>query len=162
MEKSCPLSIPFPLYGSLIYIYLCNQCLSPLTLRIRIPLDTTLCDKVCQWLVTGLWFSPSTPVSSTIKTDSHDITVILLKVTLNTLTLTLSNASYISSGSKMSFHRLSHSSIISVYFYIFLNIFSSRIYMIYLLQDILLKNHKIMLSYLVIKLYSAKAHACLS
>jgi hypothetical protein len=95
-----------------------------------------------------------------IKTDSHDITVILLKVTLNTLILTLSNASYISSGSKMSFHRLSHSSIISVYFYILLNIFSSRIYMIYLLQDILLKNHKIMLSYLVIKLYSAKAHVC--
>ena len=22
-------------------------------------LDTTLCDKVCQWLATGLWFSPS-------------------------------------------------------------------------------------------------------
>ena len=27
--------------------------------------DTTLCDKVCQWLATGRWFSPSTPVSST-------------------------------------------------------------------------------------------------
>ena len=37
---------------------LCNQCLSPLTLRVRIPhrrgvLDTTLCDKVCQWLAAG-------------------------------------------------------------------------------------------------------------
>ena len=34
-----------------------SQCLSPLILWVRIPLDTTLCDKVCQWLVTGWWFS---------------------------------------------------------------------------------------------------------
>jgi hypothetical protein len=38
-----------------------------------------------QWLVTGRWFSPGTPVSSTNKTDSHDITEILLKVALNTI-----------------------------------------------------------------------------
>jgi hypothetical protein len=25
-------------------------------------LDTTICDKVCQWLSTGRWFSPGTPV----------------------------------------------------------------------------------------------------
>ena len=31
--------------------------------------STTLCDKVCQWLTTGQWFSPGTPVSSTNKTD---------------------------------------------------------------------------------------------
>jgi hypothetical protein len=37
-------------------------------------------DKVCQWLVTCWWFSPGTPVSSTNKTDRHDITEILLKV----------------------------------------------------------------------------------
>ena len=30
-------------------------------------LDTTLCDKVCQWLATGRWFSLGTPVSSTKK-----------------------------------------------------------------------------------------------
>ena len=24
-------------------------------------LDTTLCDKVCQWLATGRWFFPVTP-----------------------------------------------------------------------------------------------------
>jgi hypothetical protein len=29
--------------------------------------------------VTGQWFSPGTPVSSTNKTDHHDITEILLK-----------------------------------------------------------------------------------
>jgi hypothetical protein len=28
---------------------------------------TTLCDKVCQWLATGRWFSPGPPVSSTNK-----------------------------------------------------------------------------------------------
>jgi hypothetical protein len=43
-------------------------------------LDTTLCDKVYQWLPTGQWFSPGTPVSSINKTDRHDITAILLKV----------------------------------------------------------------------------------
>ena len=54
-------------YGDWIYNYLCNQCLSPLTLLFWIPLswyvlDTTLCDKVCQWFAAGLWFSPSIPV----------------------------------------------------------------------------------------------------
>jgi hypothetical protein len=34
-------------------------------------------------------FSLGTPVSSTNKTDRHDITEILLKVALNTITLTL-------------------------------------------------------------------------
>ena len=38
-----------------------------------------------QLLVTGLWFSPGTPMSSTNKTDRHDITEILLKVALNTI-----------------------------------------------------------------------------
>jgi hypothetical protein len=32
-------------------------------------------------------FSPGTPVSSTNKTDSHDITEIVLKVALNTINL---------------------------------------------------------------------------
>ena len=33
----------------------------------------TLCDKVCQWLATGQWFSPGTPLSFTNKTDCHNI-----------------------------------------------------------------------------------------
>jgi hypothetical protein len=41
-------------------------------------LDTTLCDKVCQWLATGRWISLDTPVSSTNKTDHHYIAGILL------------------------------------------------------------------------------------
>ena len=41
---------------------------SPPTLWVQTPLrrgvlDTTLCDKVCQWLATGWWFPPVTPVS---------------------------------------------------------------------------------------------------
>ena len=74
-------------YGSWIYNYLCNQCLSPLMLWVRISIRarcTTLCDKVCQWLATGRWFSPGPLDSSTNKTDHHDITEILLKVALNT------------------------------------------------------------------------------
>ena len=70
--------------GSWIYNYLCNQCLSQLT-WFRIPfrrhvLDTTLCDKVCQWLVTAWWFSSGTLVSSSNKTDRHDINEIFEKV----------------------------------------------------------------------------------
>jgi hypothetical protein len=34
----------------------------------------------------GRWFSTATPVSSTNKTDRHDITEILLKGALNTIT----------------------------------------------------------------------------
>ena len=74
-------------YGSLIYNYLCNQCLSSLMLWVRFSIRarcTTLCDKVCQWLTTGRCFSPGPPVSSTNKTDRHDITEILLIVALNT------------------------------------------------------------------------------
>jgi hypothetical protein len=36
--------------------------------------------------VGGLCFFPGTPVSSTNKTDCHDIAVILLKVALSTIT----------------------------------------------------------------------------
>jgi hypothetical protein len=43
-------------------------------------LDTTLCDKVRQIFATGWWFSQGILVSSTIKTDCHDIAEILLKV----------------------------------------------------------------------------------
>ena len=79
-------------YGSWNYNYQCNQCPSPLMLWVRISIRarcTTLCDKDCQWLATGQWFSPGPPVSSTNKTDRHNITEILLKVALNTIKQTL-------------------------------------------------------------------------
>ena len=77
------------IYGCWLSNYMCNQCLSPLMLWVRTPLrrlilDTTLCDKVCQWPATDRWFSP---VSSTNKTDHDDITEILLEVILNTINL---------------------------------------------------------------------------
>ena len=50
--------------------------------------DTTLCDKVCQWLATGRWFSSATPGFSTKKADRHYITEILLIVALNIIILT--------------------------------------------------------------------------
>ena len=52
-------------------------------------LDTTLYDKVCQWLVTDLLFSLGTPDSSSNKTGRHDITEKLSKVALNTITITI-------------------------------------------------------------------------
>jgi hypothetical protein len=42
--------------------------------------------RVCQWLATGELFSP---VFSINKTDHHNITEILLKVALNTITITI-------------------------------------------------------------------------
>ena len=71
----------------MIYNYLCNRCLSSLTLWVRLPLrrSTTLCYKVCQWFVTCRWFSPGPPVSSTTITDRHHIAEILWKVALNTI-----------------------------------------------------------------------------
>ena len=58
-------------------------------------LDKSLCDKVCEWLVAGRWFSPNTPVSYTNKTDRHDITEILLRVTLNTIIFTHNRKEYV-------------------------------------------------------------------
>ena len=39
--------------------------------------DTTLCDKVCQWVAAGRCFSPGTPISFIKKTDGQDIAEIL-------------------------------------------------------------------------------------
>ena len=58
---------------------------SRLTLWVRILIRarcSTLHDKICQLPATGRWFSPDPPVSTTNKTDLHDITEILLKVAL--------------------------------------------------------------------------------
>ena len=80
-------------YGSWIYNYLCNQCLSSVMLWVRISIRamcTTLCDKVCQTLATGRWFSPGPLVSSTNKTDRYDIAKLLLKMVSDIITLTKS------------------------------------------------------------------------
>ena len=41
---------------------------------------------VIKFLAAGWWFSLGTPDSSAIKTDRHNLTAILLKVALNTIT----------------------------------------------------------------------------
>jgi hypothetical protein len=79
-------------YWSIVY-FLTFYPFWPLMLWVRIPLrrgvlNKTLCDKVCQWLAADLWFSPGTMVSSTNKTDRHDITEVLLKEALNTINQT--------------------------------------------------------------------------
>jgi hypothetical protein len=60
-------SLPWSYFSWIYNYYLCNHCLSPLMLWVRISIVdrcTTLCDQVCQWLETGRWFSPGTPVYS--------------------------------------------------------------------------------------------------
>ena len=76
-------------YGSWIYNYLCNQYLSPLKVRIRTPFMAWCTQYNIMWSSLSVtWHSSGvfsgTPVSSTNKTDRHDITEILLKVTLST------------------------------------------------------------------------------
>jgi hypothetical protein len=53
-------------------LYSCLFLNDGVELWVRIPLrravlDTTLCDKVCQWLTASRWISLGTPVSSTKK-----------------------------------------------------------------------------------------------
>ena len=78
----CPFTIFFSgpswSYGSWIYNYFCNQCISFHYLS-------------CEF---ELWFSSDTPVSATNKTDLHDITEILIKLAFNTITLILTIFSF--------------------------------------------------------------------
>jgi hypothetical protein len=69
-------------YGCCIYnyLYIYNQRLSPLKLWVQIPLMPDLY---------SIQHYPGTLVSSTNKTDRHVIAEILLKVALNTITLTM-------------------------------------------------------------------------
>jgi len=66
-------------YGSWIYNYLCNRCLSHWCCEFDSHSGRGVKHYVivCQWLAAGQWFSP---VSST-----NNITEILLKVVLNTI-----------------------------------------------------------------------------
>ena len=60
-----------------------NEPSKPIRIK-KIHSHLIICDKGCQWLTAGRWFSP---VSSTNKTDRHDISEILLKVVLNIINL---------------------------------------------------------------------------
>ena len=81
-------------YGSWIYNYLCNRAYHHLSCEFephswRGLLDKTLCDKVCQWLATGLWISLGTPISAT-----KVVAEILLKVVLITMAITPLNPNF--------------------------------------------------------------------
>jgi len=80
----CKLDLQLPVQA----VPITSKVVSSNTVHGRGVLDTTLCDKVCQLIATGQWFSSGTPVSPTNKTESHDITEILLKVALNIISLT--------------------------------------------------------------------------
>jgi hypothetical protein len=67
------------LYYSVLY------CGSMLLSSILLNMASMFYDGCHYVLVTGRWFSLGSPVSSTYKTDRHDITEILLKVALNTI-----------------------------------------------------------------------------
>ena len=53
-----------------------------ISIRVRC---TRSCDKFCQWLTTGRWFSPGRPVSSTSTTHLQDISEKMLKLALRTI-----------------------------------------------------------------------------
>ena len=82
---------------------ICNQYLSPLKLWVRTPFMAR-CTRYnimwCHWLATCRWFSPGSLVSSTNKTDRHNITEILLKVALNTINLNPDLQYYTTSSTK--------------------------------------------------------------
>ena len=63
-------------YGSVIYNYLLHDVVSSNLDQGKV---STLCDQVCQWRVTGQWFSLGPPVSSINKTDCHNKAETLLK-----------------------------------------------------------------------------------
>jgi hypothetical protein len=79
--------IQFVTFKPCSFIFLCSglkNCFSNLWQE-KI---STSCGKVCQWHKAGRCFSLGLPVSSTNKTDRLDMTDILLKVALNTITIT--------------------------------------------------------------------------
>jgi hypothetical protein len=110
MSKSTKTVVYFD-WKTVIYIYVCGKCRTQFMLPMEKSVTFTgacaneiipsinrsfvckakeerhvrICDKVCQWLAEGRWFSP---VSSSNAIDRHDITEILLKVALNTINLT--------------------------------------------------------------------------
>ena len=73
-------------HGSWMDSYLCNQGPSPQKLWVRILLMQHILDVILYH--NSRWFSPASPVFSTNKIDSQDKAEILLKVELNTITLT--------------------------------------------------------------------------
>jgi hypothetical protein len=86
-------------YGSWIYNYIYNQCPVTLKLRFRILLMARCTRYNIVWYNLSMTCDRSVvfsgySVSSTSKTDRHDITEILLKVTLSTINQTNKHTLY--------------------------------------------------------------------
>ena len=80
-------------YGSWIYNYLCNQCLSPLKLWVRTPYIARFTKYNIMWWRLSMACDRSVVFSgysvfSTNKTDSNERVEMLLKVALNTINQT--------------------------------------------------------------------------
>jgi hypothetical protein len=90
------------------YIISLNHHLSKLYITLLV-IKCHFNDKVCQWLAAGRSFSPGPPLSSTNKTDLHDITEILVEVALNTIkqtSKTFSKNNVQQTATLISIHRL--------------------------------------------------------
>jgi len=116
-------------------------------------LDTTLCDKVCQWIAAGQWFSLVTPVSSTNKTDHQDLTEILLKVALNNIkpnqSIRIEEVSFSIKVFELHILKLSVEQMIS-----FRSITMNHyIWLIYIVQDKWTYMYKPIIFYPIIKIY---------
>ena len=77
------------------------QSLSPLMFEPRSwrgVLDGTLCDKVCQSVATGRWFSPGVSVSSTNKTDPHEILLKVALININQTQTCIASALYLNNS----------------------------------------------------------------
>ena len=53
---------------------MCSFLLDNTSENVSMFIYTGVCDNISQWFAIGRWVSPGTPVSSTNKTDHHDIT----------------------------------------------------------------------------------------
>jgi hypothetical protein len=82
-----------------LFVLLCNQCQSPLMFWVRIPFMASCTRFNIMWTSLSVMYDRWMVVSgysSTNKTDRHNIIEKLLKVVINTLTLTLTLLSFFS------------------------------------------------------------------
>ena len=84
--RSCGLARK--LYMYIIYYFLFLLVMKTIYIKLCLPYSVVNSLYFTVY-ASGLWFSPGTPVSSTNKTDCHDLTEILLIVALIIITLTL-------------------------------------------------------------------------
>ena len=75
----------FPLWFLKLFYYFFKYTLADHDTLIVLATELHI-STLSKWLVAGRMFSPGSPVSSTNKTDLHNITEVFLKVALSTIT----------------------------------------------------------------------------